>query len=299
MVDKADRRSWKNLPREKYPRPLIFHDGRLALLPTPLNALALFVWVPFGFVLAISRLLINLSLPINISNPLNAILGMHLTAPTMPKISHSLCPNPSSKEHKSKGFLYACNHRTLLDPIYLSVILKTSSLSGVSYSLSRVSELLSPIKTVRLTRNRDQDAGKIESLLKQGDVVICPEGTTCREAYLLRFSPLFTEVAEEIVPVAIDSHVTMLYGTTASGFKCLDPFFFLMNPATSYTVQFLEKVSGSSSGIYDLNGKKTKFDIANHVQGEIGKALGFECTKLTRKDKYMILAGNEGIVCRK
>jgi len=32
------------------------------------------------------------------------------------------------------------------------------------------------------------------------------------------------------------------------------------------------------------------------VQGEIGRVLGFEPTKLTRKDKYMILAGNEGIV---
>ncbi|KAG6648034.1 probable glycerol-3-phosphate acyltransferase 3 [Carya illinoinensis] len=297
LVDKADKRSWQNLPREKYPRPLIFHDGRLVLLPTPLNALALFVWVPFGFVLSISRLLISLSLPTDISNPLNAFLGMHLTAPTMTKTPHSLYSN-TSKEfiHKSKGILYACNHKTLLDPIFLSVILKSSSLRGVSYSLSRVSEMLSPIKTVRLTRNRDQDARTIESLLNQGDMFICPEGTTCRESYLLRFSPLFAELAEEIVPVAIDSHVTMLYGTTAGGLKCLDPFFFLMNPAPSYTVQFLEKVSGSCTY---LNGEKSKFDVANHVQGEIGKALGFECTKLTRKDKYVILAGNEGIVSRK
>ncbi|KAK7856901.1 putative glycerol-3-phosphate acyltransferase 3 [Quercus suber] len=249
------KRSWQRLPKQKYPKPLIFHDGRLALRPTPLDAVAIFMWAPFGFVLAIFRIL---------------------------------------KGKKSKGLLYVCNHKTLLDPVYLNVILNTS-VTGVTYSVSRISETLSPIKTVRLSRNRDQDGRMVESLLNQGDVVVCPEGTTCREPYLLRFSPLFAELGDVIVPVAIDSHVTMFYGTTASGLKCLDPLFCLMNPTPMYTVQFLEKVSGlSKSCSTSSNGGVSKFDVANHVQSEIGKALGFECTNLTRRDKYLILVGNEG-----
>ena len=290
MVRKADKRSWNNLPRKKYPKPLIFHDGRLALRPTPFDSLAILMWAPFGFFLAIFRILISKSLPTIISNPLNAFSGMHLTV-TMPKSSSTSLPN--TKEGKSKGLLYVCNHRTLLDPVGLAVILK-KNLTGVTYSLSRMSEILSPIKTVRLTRNRDQDARMVEMLLNQGDMVICAEGTTCREPYLLRFSPLFAELGDDIVPVAIDSHVTMFYGTTASGLKSLDPIFFLMNPTPIYTVQFLDKVSGLSKS---SNGdQRSKFDVANHVQSEIGKTLGFECTKLTRRDKFLVLVRNEGKV---
>lgn len=290
MVGKADKWSWQRLPKQKYPKSLIFHDGRLALRPTALDAVAIFMWAPFGFILAIFRILISKSLPTIISTPLNAFSGMYLTT-TMPKNSYSL--SNTEKGKKSKGLLYVCNHKTLLDPVYLNVILN-KSVTGVTYSVSRISETLSPIKTVRLSRNRDQDGRMVESLLNQGDVVVCPEGTTCREPYLLRFSPLFAELGDVIVPVAIDSHVTMFYGTTASGLKCLDPLFCLMNPTPMYTVQFLERVSGLSKSC--SNGVVSKFDVANHVQSEIGKALGFECTNLTRRDKYLILVGNEGKV---
>lgn len=155
-----------------------------------------------------------------------------------------------------------------------------------------MSEILSPIRTVRLTRNRDQDGKMMEKLLSQGDLVVCPEGTTCREPYLLRFSPLFAEMSDKIIPVALNTHVSMFYGTTASGLKCLDPLFFLMNPLPSYTVQLLEGVSGLSK--CDEGDQRSRFDVANYVQSEIAKTLGFQCTKLTRKDKYVILAGNDG-----
>lgn len=279
MTSKAERKRWQQLPREKYPKPFIFHDGRLAVRPTPLDTLVMFMWIPIGLSLALIRSLIGISLPYNMSLPLLAFSGLQL---------RSSKPNTNLKNNP----LYVCNHRTLLDPLYLCFALK-KNLIAVTYSLSRISEILAPIKTVRLTRDRDQDARKMEKLLSQGGLVVCPEGTTCREPYLLRFSPLFAELSDEIVPVAIDTHATMFYGTTASGLKCLDPLFFLMNPFPSYTVKFLDKVSGSSATCHD--GGESRFQVANHVQTELAKALGFECTKLTRKDKYLILAGNDGI----
>ncbi|EEF47230.1 Glycerol-3-phosphate acyltransferase, putative [Ricinus communis] len=286
LVRKADKRSWQRLPRDKYPNPLIFHDGRLAMRPTPLSSLALFMWVPFGVTLAVIRVVVSLTLPYSISIPILVFSGIRCTISKSGTSSSAL----KSENKPRQGLLYVCNHRTLLDPLYLCFSLK-KNFTAVTYSLSRTSEILAPIRTVRLTRNRDKDAMMMEKLLSQGDLVVCPEGTTCREPYLLRFSPLFSEMSETIVPVALNSHVSMFYGTTAGGLKCLDPLFFLMNPLPVYTIQLLKEVSGLSK-----SDEKSRYDVANHVQSEIGKSLGFECTKLTRRDKYLILAGNEGFV---
>lgn len=291
LMSEADKASWHHLPRDKYTKPLIFHDGRLALRPTPLSSLAIFMWVPFAFCLAIFRAIVALSLPTNVSVSILSFTGLRLKFTKKPEPDQaSESVNPTKPK---AGRLFVCNHRTLLDPLYVSFSLN-KSVTAVTYSLSRLSEILAPIRTVRLTRDRDRDAKMMDRLLNQGDLVVCPEGTTCRESYLLRFSPLFSEMSDDIVPVAVDSHVSMFHGTTAGGLKCLDPLFFLMNPCPSYTVQFLDKVTGASS-CRDNSGE-SRFRVANHVQSEIGKALGFECTSLTRKDKYLILAGNEGIV---
>ncbi|KAL5996514.1 hypothetical protein ACLOJK_026594 [Asimina triloba] len=284
LVGEADKRTWHALPRDQYPKPLIFHDGRLAFRPTPLASLAMFMWVPLGFSLAIFRGFVGVSLPYKIGIPILAMTGMRIR-PKSP-------PAPNSQT-TLEGTLYVCNHRTLLDPVYLSAVLN-KPLTAVTYSLSRMSEILAPIKTARLTRNREEDRKRMEELLRQGDLVVCPEGTTCREPYLLRFSPLFAELTDEIVPVALVAHVSMFYGTTAGGLKCLDPLFFLMNPFPSYDVEVLGKVPkeltcGGGAGI-------SRIDVANMVQRELGEALGYECTGLTRKDKYLMLAGNEGIV---
>ena len=179
-----------------------------------------------------------------------------------------------------------------MDPLYLSFTLN-KPLTAVTYSLSRMSEILAPIRTVRLSRDRNRDGVMMKKLLDQGDLVVCPEGTTCREKFLLRFSPLFGEISQEIVPVAMDTYVNMFYGTTAGGLKCLDPLFFLMNPTPSYVVRLLAPVRGASTC---QDSVRSRFDVANEVQRDIGKALGFKCTGLTRKDKYMILAGNHGVV---
>jgi glycerol-3-phosphate acyltransferase len=66
-----------------------------------------------------------------------------------------------------------------------------------------------------------------------------------------------------------------------------------MNPRPGYDVTFLpplrpEETCGA--------GGRSAVDVANHVQRVIAKELGFQCTTLTRKDKYMKLAGNDGTV---
>ncbi|XP_059625548.1 probable glycerol-3-phosphate acyltransferase 3 [Cornus florida] len=295
LVNEADRRSWHNLPRDRYPEPLIFHDGRLALRPTPLAIVAMFMWIPFGLTLAIIRTVVGLSLPYNCLIPILVFSGLRLKVVT--KSNHNMIIKEDSKaKAKAKGLLYVSNHRTLLDPLYLSFGLK-KPLSAVTYSLSRLSEILAPIRTVRLTRDRVEDSKIMEKLLDEGDMIIFPEGTTCREPHLLRFSPLFSEMSVDIVPVAMDTCVSMFYGTTASGFKCLDPLFFLMNPSPTYTIHFLDKIitpprrSSSSS-----SQNNSRFEVANYIQTQLAMALGFQCTTLTRTDKYLILAGNEGVV---
>lgn len=281
MVSEAEKRNWHDLPKEKYPKPFIFHDGRLAIRPTPISTFAMFMWLPFGTVITIFRGFLALLLPYKISTPLLAFSGMRLKV----KLHRTPISNPN-------GLLYVCNHRTLLDPLYLSTALGRP-LTAVTYSLSRMSEIIAPIKTIRLTRDRVKDSNIMDKMLRQGDLVVCPEGTTCREPYLLRFSPLFAEMNAEVVPVAMDAHVSMFYGTTASGLKCLDPLLFLMNPFPSYNVQVLNKLCRSSTL---HNEGASSVNVANQIQQELGKVLGFECTKLTRKDKYLALAGNEGIV---
>ncbi|XP_057439822.1 glycerol-3-phosphate acyltransferase 1-like [Lotus japonicus] len=270
------------MPRDKYPKPLIFHDGRLAFLPTPSATLCMFMWLPIGILLAIYRILLGVLLPYEMALMLGVWSGIDI------QVKGSMIPERSEP---NKGVLYVCTHRTLLDPVFLSTCL-AKPLTAVTYSLSKVSEFISPIRTVRLTRDRKQDGETMQRLLKEGDLVVCPEGTTCREPYLLRFSSLFAELADEIVPVAMNAHVNMFYGTTASGLKCLDPIFFFMNPRPSYHVEILGKLPKELT----CAGGKSSFDVANYIQKKLGDALGFECTTLTRRDKYMMLAGNDGSV---
>ena len=133
----------------------------------------------------------------------------------------------------------------------------------------------------------------MEQSLRQGDLVICPEGTTCREPYLLRFSHLFAELVDEVYPVALVNWSSMFYGTSTGKAKYLDHFYYFMNPRPAYDVQFMDKMPTRMV----VDGKRCKsYEVANLVQSEIGRILGFQSTKLTRKDKYLRLAGNEGLV---
>jgi hypothetical protein len=112
------------------------------------------------------------------------------------------------------GALFVCCHRTLLEPIFISIVMRCP-VTAVTYSLSYLSELLSPIPTMRLTRDRVADATSIVRVL-----AICPdEGTTYRrEPFLLLFSALFIELTDDIMPVAmVECRMSVFYGTTAKG----------------------------------------------------------------------------------
>ncbi|CAO2150174.1 unnamed protein product [Urochloa humidicola] len=284
VASSDEKRRWRPLPKNKYPKPMVFHDGRLAFLPTFSATLAMFTWLPFGTILGAARLAVALTVPYRYSTPILAATGMswRLSGEHRPTLTTG-----------GRGQLFACNHRTLIDPVYVSVALDRQ-VRAVSYSLSRLSELISPIgRTVRLTRDRASDGAAMAALLAGGDlVVVCPEGTTCREPYLLRFSPLFAELADDVVPVGIAVETSMFYATTAGGFKCFDPLYYMVNPRMCYTVEFLEKVDTSMARA----GKVPSADVANLVQRRMGDALGYGCTMLTRKDKYLMLAGNDGVV---
>ncbi|EEE54469.1 hypothetical protein OsJ_01567 [Oryza sativa Japonica Group] len=188
----------------------------------------------------------------------------------------------------------------LLLPFSISVSAATgrTDLSAATYSISRLSEILAPIRTFRLTRDRATDRAAMQAHLSLpggggGGLVVCPEGTTCREPFLLRFSPLFTELGADVQPVALHSAVSMFHGTTAGGWKLLDPLYLLMNPTPAYVVQLLDPVAVGGEG----GGGGP--ELANEVQRRIAEALGYTRTALTRRDKYLALTGNDGGVDRR
>ncbi|CAA7398583.1 unnamed protein product [Spirodela intermedia] len=284
-VSEEEKAAWRPLPKEEYPEALVFHDGRVAFRPTPLAATAMFMWLPFGCLLAFIRAAICIFLPYGVSTTALAFTGMKNRLVPSP-FTPSPAPRQPTKPTAPPGRLFVCNHRTLLDPICISVVLR-GPVTAVVYGVSALSQMLSPIRTVMLKRIREEDKAMIAAELRRGDVVICPEGTTCREPFLLRFSPLFAELADEVHPVALNSDASMFYGTTAGGAKFMDPFFVLMNPYTLYTGEFLESVPAGE--------RRSGRDTANRVQEVIAAALGFRRTMLTRKDKYITLAGNDGV----
>ncbi|GJN05480.1 hypothetical protein PR202_ga23108 [Eleusine coracana subsp. coracana] len=292
LVTPEEKRKWLPLPRDQHPRSLIFHDGRLAFKPTPEATLAMFMWLPFAILLTMLRTLLFVNLPYSISVPIGSATGVTTRVINSPTSATGQAISEELAQNNRPGRLYVCNHRTLLDPIYISAMLN-KQVSAVTYSVSRFSELLSPIQTFRLTRNRDEDRRRMKKSLQQGDLVVCPEGTTCRESYLLRFSPLFVELVDEVYPVALVNWSSMFYGTSTGKSKYLDHLYYFMNPRPAYIVEFMDKIL---TNVVISDRKCETYEVANLVQGEIAKVLGFETTMLTRKDKYLMLAGNEGVV---
>ncbi|KAK6145951.1 hypothetical protein DH2020_019820 [Rehmannia glutinosa] len=274
--------------QDALPKPVIFHDGRLVQKPTPLMALLIVLWFPIGLILTILRVFIGSLTPISLNYHVINLLGCPTTIKGAP-------PNDAKHSSGKKGVVFVVSHRTVIDAVYVSACLGCMT-TTISYSVPGFTEFLSPIKTARLTRDRAKDAKLIEQILDEGRyLVMCPEGTTCREPYLLRFSSLFAELTDQIVPVAIVVKTSMFHGTTARGYKWLDPFFFYMNPMPAYEVTFLNKLSPDQT----CSAGKSSYDVANSVQEMIAKTLNYKCTNLTRKDKYRALAGTDGLVGQK
>ncbi|XP_021844441.1 glycerol-3-phosphate acyltransferase 7-like [Spinacia oleracea] len=272
--------------KHNHPTPVIFHDGRLIKYPKPMTALLIMLWFPIGLMLAIIRIPMFIFFPLSTIWYGSMIMGHRVIVKGDPKRRP-----PSSS---SSGVLFVCNHRTFVDPVVICSILN-KKIATVTYSLSSFCETFAPIPTFRLTRIRELDQERIKRELSKGDLIMCPEGTTCREPFLLRFSSMFAQLTDQIVPVAINFKPPFFHPTTARGWKNLDPLFFVMNPTMEYEITFLNQLSVESTCSND-NGGKTSYEVANHVQRLLAETLNFECTHFTRKDKYRLLAGNDGTI---
>lgn len=97
------------LPKNKYPKPLIFHDDRLVFFPTPQATLALFLYLPKGITPVTIWIILRLILPYNVVVVIGAIPGMRFQIDEL----NSSTKNEKTNCGKGKGVLYICTPRVL------------------------------------------------------------------------------------------------------------------------------------------------------------------------------------------
>ncbi|XP_066362946.1 glycerol-3-phosphate 2-O-acyltransferase 6-like [Miscanthus floridulus] len=287
------RQKYRALPREQLQSRVILHDGRLARRPTATNTLLTFLWMPLGFALALMRVHLHLLLPVRALSYAYKLMGVKL-------VVRGNRPPPSKKGGRP-GVLFVCNHRTTLDPVAVAVALGRKVRWVTDGASSRFSEPGSPVMTgvaLPVPSRESDDAGaaaRIRRLLEEGDdVIIFPEGTICREPFLLRFGALFAEVTDRIVPVAIDAREGMFHGSTARGLTRMDPYFFFMNPRPTYEVTFLNQLPRELT----CGGGRSPVEVANYVQEVLAAQLRFDCI-CTSKCKNGMVSGSDGCVVLK
>ncbi|CAL4901037.1 unnamed protein product [Urochloa decumbens] len=279
------RQKYRAVPREQLRSRAILHDGRLARRPTATNTLLTFLWMPLGFALALLRVSLHTLLPPRAVSYAYKLTGVRLAVRGHPPPP----PSPSRKGRRRPGVLFVCNQRTALDPVAMAVALGRK-VSCFTYGASGFSRLVSPIMAAAFEPSAREN---VRQLLEDGyDVVVFPEGATCREPFLLRFDTGFAELTDRIVPVAIDARESMFHGSTARGYGSMDPFFLFMNPRPAYEVTFLNQLPRELT----CGGGRSPVEVASYVEKVLAAQLGFECTGITRKDKYGILAGTGGRV---
>ncbi|KAF2554750.1 hypothetical protein F2Q68_00017908 [Brassica cretica] len=243
---------WNQHVEVQPPKPVIFHDGGLMKRPTPANALTILLWFPFGIILAVIRILGDFIFPMWL---IPYVISLSFCRVTVKG-------KPQPKAGNSGGVLF----------VFL-----------IS-DLSRFYDILSPVPIVRFTRNRDVDAVMMKQELSKGDLVVCPEGSICYQPFVLRFSAMFAELTDRIVPVAVNCRFGSFQRPLRS-WNGLYLIFLFMNPTLEYEITFLDQLpleATCSSG-------NSPYDVANHVQRILADTLGFECTQLGRKAKYNVL----------
>jgi glycerol-3-phosphate acyltransferase len=140
--------------KQDLPKQVIFHDGRLVQRPTPLNALKVLAWMPLGFMLSVFRVTSGSWVPLRHLPLFYKLTGVKLV------VKGNIPEMPAPGE---AGILYVCNHRTLLDPVTVAIALGRP-VPAVTYSISSISEMLSPMPTVALSRDREKDSANMRKV---------------------------------------------------------------------------------------------------------------------------------------
>ncbi|KAL6841577.1 hypothetical protein ACP4OV_028720 [Aristida adscensionis] len=260
------RKKYGAVPREHLQSRAAVHDGRLVRRPMATNTLLTFLWMPVGFALALLRAHLALLLPERVAFYAYKLAGVNLVVR-----GH---PPPPSKKRRRPGVLFVCNHRTVLDH------------AMVASALGR------KVTCVVVPDGVDADAARarIRRVLEDGgDVVVFPEGVPGRGPFVRRLSPLFAEVTDRIVPVAVDAKEGTFHASTSRGPKPMDPYFFFMNPRPTYEVTFLDQLPWELT----CAAGRSPADVAAYVQKALATQLGFECAGITGMDKYGVLVGTD------